>query len=132
MADSESKTMEKRYPIERRKHKRFPAQDGAYVELEHPSKIGRISDISKGGLTFWYVDDGKRLEGHTKLRIYLTGNIFGLDGVHSRVVSDFGLADRPPFVFTSLRRCGVEFDDLTHMQVSRLEYFIRNHFMSEV
>jgi hypothetical protein len=39
------------------KHRRFLAQDGAFVELrDHRGKIGEIIDVSKGGLAFTVFD----------------------------------------------------------------------------
>lgn len=43
--------------VERRKHKRFQVPFGAFAVLgPHSTKVGRIMDISMGGLTFRHID----------------------------------------------------------------------------
>ena len=44
---------------ERRNHRRYQVQDGAFASLTSPSeaKLGLICDISKAGLAFRYVAD---------------------------------------------------------------------------
>ena len=49
---------------ERRAHRRFKVQKGAYAALRNGSlKIGQIQNISKCGLAFRYLANGKQAEG---------------------------------------------------------------------
>ena len=43
--------------IERRRHKRYKAVEGAYAAISpHSHKLGQVIDISMGGLSFKYID----------------------------------------------------------------------------
>jgi len=119
--------------VERRRHKRFKVRDGAFVVLMPPStKLGQIIDISSGGLAFRYLSMEERSKEErsnnlSNLDIFLTDNSFYLEEVPVINVSDFQIAGKFPFSSITTRRQGVQFRELTHNQISRLEYFIRNH-----
>jgi hypothetical protein len=114
--------------VERRRHKRFKVRDGAFVVLMPPStKLGQLIDISSGGLAFRYLSMEERSNNLSELDIFLTDNSFYLEEVPVINVSDFQIAGEFPFSSITTRRHGVQFGELTHNQISRLEYFIRNH-----
>lgn len=113
------------------KHKRFLAQDGAFVELrDHRGKIGEIIDVSKGGLAFHYIDIGDRPKGSLELDIYLKQTGFRLEKLPAKTVSDVGIPRSFHQGIITIRRHGVQFGKLTKSQKSRLEYFIR-HFTKD-
>jgi hypothetical protein len=120
-------------PVERRKHRRFQAQDGALVALRlHVSKlVGQIVDISKGGLAFRYIDIGDRPRGSFQLDILLEKSGFLLEKVPAKTISDSEMPEESPYSSTTTRRQGVQFGELTNNQKSQLEYFIRNHTVGQ-
>ena len=114
--------------VERRKHKRFQVEDGAFAVLTpHFAKVGQIIDMSMGGLAFSYIAEQEPSNGSFELDIFLTDHSFYLEKVPVKTISDFEIANEVAYSFTTTRRCGVEFGDLTLNQISQLEYFIRNH-----
>ena len=114
---------------ERRKHERFRVRENAYVIL-HPCIAGRLINISMDGLTFHYVNIKEPSEIESELDIGVTNNAFSLRNVPCKILSDFeveGFSSNP----VSIRRCRVQFRDLTQHQISKLEYFIHNHTVGE-
>jgi hypothetical protein len=117
--------------VERRKHQRFQVQNGAFVVLTPPgTKVGRIVDISIGGLAFHYVGKQESSRESTQLSIFSGDCSFYLYRVPCATVSDLrayagGVAP------LSIRRHSVQFGELTRDQVSRLEHFIRHYSTDE-
>ena len=114
--------------VERRKHCRFQAQEGAYTTLYNGSlKIGLIQNISKGGFAFRYVGNGEQAEGSYKVDIFSSNNDFYLKNLPFKTISDFYIEFEIPFSTTSLRQCGGQFDNLTQTHKSQLDYFIKSY-----
>jgi hypothetical protein len=119
-------------PIERRKHKRFKVQYGAFAVFQsNVKKLGQIIDISRSGLAFRYIANGERFKGSDELDILLADNYFHLEKIPFRAISDFGIAGEIPFNSITTRRCGVRFGELRESQISGIEYFINNHTFGE-
>lgn len=112
--------------VERRKHKRFQAWNGAFVALgPYSLKLGQIVNMSMGGLAFRYIGSRKPSKMKTESKIFID-NGFCLDDVPLETVSDFE-AKQGSFASLVMRQSGVQFGKLTRDQESELEYFIDNH-----
>ena len=122
--------------VERRKHERFQAEDGALAVLRrpwpHPTTLGQIIDISMGGLAFRYIAGEERSHEPSELEILSGDCSFRLDKIPFETISDFKIANEAPFKFIEMRRSGVQFGELRPEQMSQLEYFIQNHAIGEV
>lgn len=120
--------------VERRKHERFSAEDGALAVLRrswpHPTTLGQIIDISMGGLAFRCIADEERSDWSSELSIMLTDSSFYLPRLPIEPVSDFETAKMPSGCVKP-GRCSVQFKELTDKQGSQLKYFIRNHTTGE-
>ena len=116
--------------VERRKHKRFRVQEGAFVILS-PSDTGagRLKNISMGGLMFEYVTVKTPSINATELEIFLTDSLFRLQ-VPCHSVWDLPVYKSSSFSLQK-RQCGVQFGELSSHQISRLEYFIQEHTTGE-
>lgn len=66
-----------------------------------------------------------------ELGIFLAGNGFRLDGIPSRVVSDFEVPEAHSFGYVPLRRCGLQFQNLDPYQAAQLEHFVEQHTTGE-
>lgn len=118
--------------VERRRHKRFQAEEGAYAAVRPQyDKIGQIIDVSRGGLAFRYMVSDRQEGASFELDIFLIGNSFHLDKVPFQIVSDEKIPERLSPGTQRMRRCGVQFGELTQMQILRLEEFILNHIVDE-
>ena len=114
--------------FERRKHKRFKADYGAYAVLgPETSKLGQIKDISMGGLAFKYLADESRSNGTGELDIIIRQNSLCVKKIPIQTVSDFELARENAFSTVRLRQQGVQFDELTPDQTSQLEFLLKHH-----
>jgi hypothetical protein len=122
--------------VERRKHKRSKVHNDTFVVLRpddskvgsviDDSKVGSLIDITTNGLTFRYVGREEPLSELAELGIYFPDNDFYLFKVPCKIISDLRLYKNHPSPITT-RRCGVQFRELTHSQVSQLQHFILNY-----
>ena len=118
--------------VERRKHKRFRVQDGSFVVFGSDSgKVGQIIDMSMGGLAFSYISGGEHSNGIFELDILLTDHGFYLEKVPVKTVSNLEITGESASVSTTMRRHAVQFEELTHDQTAKLEYFIQKHTTNE-
>ena len=117
---------------DRRQYKRFRVQDGAFVIIR-PSDtgVGRLKDISMGGLRFEYMSWHATPIEAANLDIGVTGTTFGLYNVPCQTIWEETIYKEPE---ASLywKRCGVEFGELTQAQIFQLEHFIQNYTEGEV
>ena len=103
---------------ERRKHKRFRVQSGAFTVLTAFSwphsnpRLGQIIDISMGGLTFSYITSEESLNVSLELSIFLAGNRFHLRSISFKTISD-AETNEVPFSSINMKRSGVQFGELT-------------------
>ena len=120
---------------ERRKLTRFWVEENAYITLGVTlPRIGRIIDISRGGLSFEYHADYLRDktdriildENFSEANIYVLRNGFSLSDLPCLVVYDvveYILANS----FIVKKRCGVEFREITDNQAMLLRNFLADH-----
>jgi hypothetical protein len=115
---------------ERRQFTRFIAVENAFAALRpHFSKLGTIKDISRGGLAFEYLALETRGGDESALDIFLTGNGFYLARIPCKVVYDTQvIKDEGKFQYLiEIRRCGVQFGELTPDAADQLAVFLTNY-----
>ena len=109
---------------DRRKHKRHRAQVSAFVDIRIGRiKVGKIVDISRGGLAFRYVDERERLKEQFELDMYFRDNNFRIEYVPVNTIWD-RRSPRELSLSTRTRLRGVQFGKLTQTQFSELERFL--------
>jgi len=107
-----------------RKYKRLRAQNGAFVDLRiSPIKVGKIVDISRGGLAFRYLDVGEGLKELFELDMYSRLNDFRMEKVPVKTIWDRETTGELSFSARTRLR-GVQFGKLTQNQFSELERFL--------
>jgi len=116
---------------ERRKYVRFLAQDTAFAALRSGfKKVGRIKDISIGGLAFSYFSETCEMSSNShvsQVDIFLSGNGFHLYNVPCNIVYDTpNVSDDEGFLVT-MCRCGLHFGELTESQLEQLNFFIKHY-----
>ena len=112
---------------ERRRHRRYRVQDGTFAVLGPSSnKVGQVIDLSVGGLAFSYIAGEEQQDQAYELGILLAEDSFHLTKIPCRTVWDAEAKDLP-FSTLAMRRCGMQFGELTQNQASQLEYFIHHH-----
>jgi hypothetical protein len=116
---------------EQRKHERFLAPKGAFVGVRPDfCRLGQIVDICMGGLAFRYIADERCPNASHELEIFLTSGDFMISNIPFRTVSDTE-TQSVPYTSLSVRRCGVQFGELTHLEMTQLEHFIQNYTTSQ-
>ncbi len=124
--------MGKNQTVDRRKDRRFQTEKNTYAVLRaRGSKLGRVIDISRGGLAFRYVSVGQRLKGPLELDLLSHQYDYRIDKIPVKIITDLELANKKAFKSTTLKRVGVQFGKLTREQKSRLEHFIRDQAVDE-
>jgi c-di-GMP-binding flagellar brake protein YcgR len=114
-------------PDEQRRNRRLQARDGAFVLLGPDStKLGRIIDISSGGLAFSHMARTRPSDDLVELDLFLIDTDFYLSEVPFQTVWDVKTHENP-FSSITMRRCGVQFGDLNSIQQTELDNFIHNH-----
>ena len=111
---------------ERRKFDRISTAGRTDAVLFGPdfTKGVQVVDISKGGLSFRYVNGRRPLNGPLELDILWDHLDVFLLKLRIKTVSDFQIANEFLLGVIPIRRCGVEFVDLSPNQASRLDELI--------
>jgi hypothetical protein len=118
--------------VEQRAHQRFTAVPGVLAVLgPNSKKMGQILDISKGGLAFKYKNGTREADADSyQLSILLDDNSSLSHRpfkFNASIVSDIEVANEVQFSNAVIKRCGIQFHDLTYYQQSWLDECIRNH-----
>jgi len=103
--------------VERRHHKRFKVKSGTF---KSKSLDGDIIDISMGGFSFSYVDNGEWSDESFDQGMLLGEKDLCLDDIPLKVISDCAINRG----LSITRRCGVKFVKLNPKQLAQLEYYI--------
>lgn len=111
----------------RRLHIRYiPPPDTFAVLGKKSSRVGKVKEISLGGLSLGYVSDQTPLVDPRQVEIFLAGNGFHLSEVPCRLIYDVSNSRNPgkydiPFL---TKKCGIAFEDLTIKQNAKILNFI--------
>ena len=116
----------KNFP-ERRKDKRFHLKDPAYAIMNcSPIRTGQITDISRSGLAIRYEKNVAGSNELTELDIFKSDFSFFIDNIKVKIISDIEIIGSK-----EMRRCGLQFEDLSNNQIFQLENFMQNFTLAE-
>lgn len=114
--------------VEKRKHRRYTAKEGAFaVVTSDDNKIGQINNISKSGLSFRYIANGKPSNGMVEIEIFSTTNDFYLKKLSANVIVDADVGSQFYLSSLPLRELVVQFEKMNPNQMLLLDYFIKNY-----
>jgi hypothetical protein len=122
---------------DKRKDERFLVREEVIVALRNGfSRVGRVKDISMGGLSFEHIYD-EDLEGDpSKGDVFLWVDNYSMADIPCRVVYDIPISEPPEYDYLTVhfktRRCGVQFGGLTRNQVTQLDFFLKTHTKGKV
>jgi hypothetical protein len=152
---SEFAVFERCVMIERREHPRYSAKVGTFALLRatsialskipdmsmgeigfaviksKPVKMGQIININMKGLAFDYIERRGDSIQVFKLDILFARDAFYLGKLLFKPVFDYAVDSEVPGSSFAIRRCGVQFGELTAYQKSRLEFFVNNHTIAQ-
>jgi hypothetical protein len=115
---------------ERRQHPRFRVREGAFEVFSRDSKmIGKLSNISLGGLAFQYSPvGGQKAESETIDIMAKSPDLLYLPSVACRTMYDISaLAEDQTFTGAATRLCGVKFFRPTKEHKQKLALFIKKY-----
>ena len=92
-----------------------------------PIKLGRINNISMGGLVFRYIESQAQSNESSVLDILLADCGFYLGNLSFTTISDIELRKDAPIDSIKMKQLRVQFKKITPDQKIQLDYFIRNH-----
>jgi len=114
------------HQVDQRKHPRFLLAYGAVAVLTE-SKLGKISDISRGGLSFSYIDyededDVAARKSSGVSIVHYPG--FSLLDVPCKIIKDDYSPPDYHHGFFKMNKCRIQFYQLTPDHEAQLVYFI--------
>ena len=117
---------------ERRWHERFTPMEDAFAVLRPDfNKLGKVKDVSVGGLSFEYIEIDDPLEPSERpqvvqMDLFSADAGFFLKQIPCRVVYDIDISERKSTSLSLLRhgRCGVCFDGLTEGYAEEVRSFL--------
>ena len=89
-----------------------------------PAKLGRINNISMGGLMFRHVDSEAQPSDLYVLDILSADCGFYMEDLRFKSISDFAVPEEFPGSPINMRQLHLEFEGLSNAQTCQLEYFI--------
>ena len=137
--------------IEYRRHKRFQLSENAFALMRSisagplkirdksmgciacavfnakPTKLGKIDNISMGGLMFHHADSKEQLSQAVVLDILLADCGFYLANIPFKTITDVVIPDEVFSDAIEIRQVCLQFLKLNAFQQARLEDFIMNH-----
>jgi hypothetical protein len=109
-----------------RKRRRYKAKDGIFVVYEQSLSKNQIDTISMGGLSFYYIDNGIRIDkGSYELALFSKDRMH-IGKVPFRTVSDVETGEIL-FRNKKIKRQSVHFKDLSAPQRNQLKQVIQQY-----
>lgn len=126
---------------ERRRYERFTVKDNAYVAVRPEFyKLGKIKDISRGGVSFEYIQHNHLNNRFSisnrivepEIDIFLSTKKFYLSSIPCKIIYDKKLTNDEDVMATGCQDkcCGLQFGNLSTKQSEQLLFFLNNHAMS--
>ncbi|UCC21727.1 MAG: PilZ domain-containing protein [Planctomycetota bacterium] len=115
---------------ERRNFVRFLTQDTAFAVFRpHFSKLGKINNISRGGLAFEYISFQGQKEDSSAIDIFLSDRSFHLTKIPCKIIYDIKINEGYQRFGDPVetRLCGLQFGELTQEKAAQLNFFLNNH-----
>ncbi len=114
--------------VEKRRYKRYLPPEGTVALVGEPLTIlGTIMDLSESGLSFRYIQKKRQPFELSQLDILYSDKLIYIDHIPFRAVFDIELPDISVSHIFRLRRCGIQFKQLTERQSYLLKHLICNH-----
>ena len=129
--------------ISRRAQQRLRAKDGTFAILnKNSSKLGQIIEINHAGFSFRYCDsqfiDNDRdcqaflyhdlkpsTNGIYLFDLFLANTDLYVDRIPCKIISNFEIEDNASKNSIPMKRCGIQFDQLSSAQKTDLDLFIK-------
>jgi len=127
-------------PVEQRKERRLRVKDWVFARFRpRYATLGKIVDISRGGLAFHYVaratigEEQKAAELEVDIFDARTGSSVSLERIPCEIAYDVFYDTSPDLAAASegehvtIRRCGIKFGEMPKEQLRQVETFIKKY-----
>jgi hypothetical protein len=125
---------EKSFLNERRRHIRYRPKEGTFAAIgPNYELVGRVRDISRGGLCFTYFDFGDEKSPEqdlfsNQIDIYMLNNEFNLRGVRCVIVNNEFYIEKNLIHFSgavpAMKRCGIRFESVSLEQEKEITRYL--------
>jgi hypothetical protein len=116
---------------DKRRDARHVAQENVIAALQNGgTTVGKVRDVSKGGLSFEYIIYDEDSDAKSKGRdIFIFVDGFSIRRLPCRVVYDIPVPENDDLYITPLttKRCGVKFETLSGEQSEKLEFLLQTY-----
>ena len=117
---------------EKRVHERRIPTGYAYAALGHDyERVGKLIDLSLGGLAFEYLSDEDHNGAYSQIDIFKVGEVFNLHNLPCKIVYDIPIFQACDSTALSKhiqnRRCGIEFNNISKESNEQLTLFLEYH-----
>jgi hypothetical protein len=87
--------------------------------------MGKVKDISMGGMAYEYILNETKNKGYAEIDIFLSGDSLYLPKILSKIIYDTKIVAK--FQQFETRLCGVQFRNLTKEQTANLDILLNKH-----
>jgi hypothetical protein len=102
------------------------------VFKSNPPRMGEIIEISRGGLSFSYIDKETDLSDFSEMDILFVDEDFHLTQLPFKPIGDTAIVDTNRIRTLEMKRQTVKFKNLSARQKKQLEYVLKNFTTGEV
>ena len=119
--------------MDQRKNKRFRVNDGGFARFRSkPAKLGKMIDISRSGLSLFYIDRSGELGSFSEIDLLFSDDAFYIDRVSSKIISNEETSSCYSPNPLKIKRMRLHFEKLNAKQTALLETFIRRYTKVEI
>lgn len=123
--------METQSEKERRRTRRYKAAPGAFAAIADTSMAGQIINISRGGLSFKYLNEEieNSSGGPPEMVLALVGNKRFISQLDFKIIRDYPVLSKSPFSSLGFRRCHLQFIEVDALKEAELEDYIQDNII---
>ena len=123
--------------VEQRKHSRFLPYEKTFAAIGRQfTKVGRVKDISIGGLAIEYIAGEDANSNPSQVDIFLTGRTFHLYNLPCKLLYDIEIhvphVNNKYINILTTKRCGVKFGELDDDHMAQLLLYIDSYTESVI
>ncbi len=97
-----------------------------------PPRMGQIIDAGRDGLSFSYIENGKRLPRTSEMDILFAEKEFHLSRLPFEPIDETVEDEKRPFSTHSMKRMTVQFGELTPFQQRQIDHLLEHFTTGEV
>lgn len=114
-----------------RKHTRLLPQENTFAAIGREfTKVGKVKDISIGGLAIEYIVGEDENHRPSQVDIFMSGQVFHLNSLPCKLVYDMEVhvphVNNQYVKLLTTKRCGVQFEELSDHDQAQLEIFLES------